>query len=160
MLFSPAALQVIKKGGLFRPPRNACRRMSSSGRAVDAELRLLTALPFSCQAFSADRPDGRQKPSIHRKKAHCIHSALYFLAERKGLEPSASGVTGRRYNRLNYRSGWWAVQDLNLWPPPCEGGALPAELTALVARLVLRKLPPFVKQKILKRGIFFEKNYN
>ena len=40
------------------------------------------------------------------------------LAERKGLEPSASGVTGRRYNRLNYRSavdmGWWAVQDLNL----------------------------------------------
>ena len=27
------------------------------------------------------------------------------MAERKGLEPSASGVTGRRYNRLNYRSG-------------------------------------------------------
>ena len=40
------------------------------------------------------------------KKAHCFHSALYFLAERKGLEPSASGVTGRRYNRLNYRSGY------------------------------------------------------
>ena len=38
------------------------------------------------------------------------------MAERKGLEPSASGVTGRRYNRLNYRSAcaWWAVQDLNL----------------------------------------------
>ena len=29
-----------------------------------------------------------------------------ILAERKGLEPSASGVTGRRYNRLNYRSGY------------------------------------------------------
>ncbi len=27
-----------------------------------------------------------------------------FLAERKGLEPSASGVTGPRYNRLHYRS--------------------------------------------------------
>ncbi len=26
------------------------------------------------------------------------------MAERKGLEPSASDVTGRRYNRLNYRS--------------------------------------------------------
>ena len=26
------------------------------------------------------------------------------MAERKGLEPSASGVTGRRYNHLNYRS--------------------------------------------------------
>ena len=25
---------------------------------------------------------------------------------------------------------WWAVQDLNLWPSPCKGDALPAELTA------------------------------
>src|SRR6218665_3369337 len=24
---------------------------------------------------------------------------------------------------------WWTVQDLNLWPLPCEGSALPAELT-------------------------------
>ena len=59
-----------------------------------------------------------------------FHSAPCILAERKGLEPSASGVTGRRYNRLNYRSRWWAVQDLNLWPPPCKGGAQPTELTA------------------------------
>ena len=58
--------------------------------------------------------------------------SVQCVAERKGLEPSASGVTGRRYNRLNYRSAvcWWAVQDLNLRPPPCEGDALPAELTA------------------------------
>ena len=28
----------------------------------------------------------------------------YMLAEQKGLEPSASGVTGQRYNRLNYCS--------------------------------------------------------
>ncbi len=26
------------------------------------------------------------------------------MAKRKGLEPSPSGVTGRRYNQLNYRS--------------------------------------------------------
>ena len=31
------------------------------------------------------------------------------MAERKGLEPSASGVTGRRYNRLNYRSAEAAI---------------------------------------------------
>ena len=31
-------------------------------------------------------------------------SDMRQMAERKGLEPSASGVTGRRYNRLNYRS--------------------------------------------------------
>ncbi len=29
---------------------------------------------------------------------------FFEVAERKGLEPSASDVTGRRYNRLNYRS--------------------------------------------------------
>ena len=29
---------------------------------------------------------------------------LQKLAERTGLEPAASGVTGRRYNQLNYRS--------------------------------------------------------
>ena len=34
--------------------------------------------------------------------AQCAFLAI--MAERKGLEPSASGVTGRRYNRLNYRS--------------------------------------------------------
>jgi len=25
---------------------------------------------------------------------------------------------------LNNFFEWWAVQDLNLWPPPCEGGAI------------------------------------
>jgi hypothetical protein len=28
------------------------------------------------------------------------------MAERTGLEPAASGVTGRRYNQLNYRSSF------------------------------------------------------
>ena len=32
-----------------------------------------------------------------------------MLAEQKGLEPSASGVTGQRYNRLNYCSASYAV---------------------------------------------------
>ena len=34
-----------------------------------------------------------------------------------GLEPAASGVTGRRSNQLNYHpkeGTWWAVQDSNL----------------------------------------------
>ena len=38
------------------------------------------------------------------KKARQNLAFFHYLAERKGLEPSASGVTGRRYNRLNYRS--------------------------------------------------------
>lgn len=33
---------------------------------------------------------------------------------------------------------WWAVQDLNLWPPPCESDALPTELTALYTKTDLR----------------------
>ena len=67
-----------------------------------------------------------------------------FLAGRTGLEPAASGVTGRRYNRLNYRPNSkllllcfllllrrlpttfrWAGQGLNLRHPACKASALP-----------------------------------
>ena len=68
------------------------------------------------------------------------------------LELATSGVTGRRSNQLNYdpaklssrfrvwssenlskpgtpnsklQLSWWAVQDLNLWPPACKADALP-----------------------------------
>ena len=58
------------------------------------------------------------------------------MADRTGLEPATSGVTGRHSNQLNYRSAapgleqaWWVVQGSNLWPTPCKGAALPAELT-------------------------------
>lgn len=33
-----------------------------------------------------------------------LQSLLKSLAEPTGLEPAASGVTGRRYNQLNYGS--------------------------------------------------------
>ena len=46
------------------------------------------------------------------------YQVLTRLAERTGLEPAISGVTGRHSNRLNYRSGadavWWAKQGSNL----------------------------------------------
>ncbi len=42
------------------------------------------------------------------------------MAERKGLEPSASGVTGRRYNRLNYRSVTWPCFRAALLPGVTE----------------------------------------
>ena len=46
-----------------------------------------------------------------------------------GLEPAASGVTGRRSNQLNYHPNevleWWAVQGSNLRQPACKAGALP-----------------------------------
>ncbi len=57
-----------------------------------------------------------------------------------GLEPAASGVTGRRYNQLNYHplrdcfsiylrrrspAPLWAGQGSNLRPPACKADALP-----------------------------------
>ncbi len=61
-----------------------------------------------------------------------------FGAGWTGLEPAASGVTGRRYNQLNYHPifyyqvlSLWAEQDSNLRQPACKAGALPAELSAL-----------------------------
>ena len=51
-----------------------------------------------------------------------------------GLEPAASGVTGRRSNQLNYHpaifsarhsADWWAVQDSNLRPAACKADAPP-----------------------------------
>ncbi len=41
-----------------------------------------------------------------------------YVAGSTGLEPAASGVTGRRSDQLNYDPGirekWWAIQGLNL----------------------------------------------
>ena len=63
------------------------------------------------------------------------------MATRKGLEPSTSGVTGRRSNQLNYRAIWGNLFDqlplLFLWQGQndsnprhsvLETDALPAEL--------------------------------
>ena len=48
------------------------------------------------------QPVAMHRPSVPRKNQNLTFVRL--LAERTGLEPAASGVTGRRYNRLNYRS--------------------------------------------------------
>jgi hypothetical protein len=72
-----------------------------------------------------------------------------MLAGSTGLEPAASGVTGRRSNQLNYNpvvyvavkgeerpvsffpfhfatvQTKWAVQGSNLRQPACKAGALP-----------------------------------
>ena len=52
------------------------------------------------------------------------------MAERTGLEPATSGVTGRHSNQLNYRSvtAWWVLQGSNLRPTACRAVALPTEL--------------------------------
>jgi hypothetical protein len=57
-------------------------------------------------------PKQKRVPAIKLKP-------FLVLAERTGLEPATSGVTGRHSNQLNYRSLlsfgiWWAEQGLNL----------------------------------------------
>ena len=42
--------------------------------------------------------------TAEKNKAAISRGFAGLLAERTGLEPAASGVTGRRYNQLNYRS--------------------------------------------------------
>ena len=42
----------------------------------------------------------------HSKKAFPIGKAFKLMAERTGLEPATPGVTGRYFNRLNYRSAF------------------------------------------------------
>ena len=52
-----------------------------------------------------------------------------------GLEPAASGVTGRRSNQLSYTpylDSWWAMTGSNRRPSRCKRDALPAELIALL----------------------------
>ena len=70
------------------------------------------------------RPGGRAG-AAGTKKAPCMCRAPWaIMAERKGLEPSASGVTGRRYNRLNYRSKYGVGK---------------------ISRIVLKKSAPFAQ---------------
>ena len=74
---------------------------------------------------------------MRKKKGHAMHG-LFQLAGSTGLEPAASGVTGRRYNQLNYDPKlvcsciWWAKRGSNPRHPACKAGALPAELFALI----------------------------
>ncbi len=64
------------------------------------------------------------------------------LADRTGLEPATSGVTGRHSNQLNYRSAysytrsiWWVMTGSNRRPSACKADALPAELITPLNRV-------------------------
>ena len=67
----------------------------SNFAAVNFRQKPGTAIGSSSAVCSAE---------IKNPQAHEPAGTCFFLAERMGLEPTASGVTGRRYNRLNYRS--------------------------------------------------------
>ncbi len=72
-------------------------------------------------------------PEGLRKQRPRLLRGVYEVAERTGLEPATSGVTGQHSNQLNYRStsnaftgdAWWVLRVSNPRPSPCKGDALP-----------------------------------
>ena len=63
----------------------------------------------------------RELARKQKKTLQLMQGLKFSVAEQKGLEPSASGVTGQRYNRLNYCSALYA----------CLVGGVGIEPTAL-----------------------------
>ncbi len=81
------------------------------------------------------------------------------MAERTGLEPATTGVTGQYSNQLNYRSiqqfrlsilsvkfDWWVLQGSNLRPVACKATALPSELNTHNLRILPILNSIFVKK--------------
>ena len=105
------------------------------------------------------------------------------MADRTGLEPATSGVTGRHSNQLNYRSAmrgnifkreiitlnnnkltrlfpsvftkWWVMTGSNRRPSACKADALPAELITPFVRDAHSTDIPFAVKHL--RPFFFKK---
>ena len=66
--------------------------------------------PDQCELETSNKPNGlsqieerRTKQGLEIKKAQSrLKTGPFCFAGWTGLEPAASGVTGRRYNQLNY----------------------------------------------------------
>ena len=93
-----------------------CLRSESNQRHEDFQS---SALPTELQRHMATR----KGPLPHPTAGQAHRSDEEKVATRKGLEPSTSGVTGRRSNQLNYRARqfrgiqgpkWWEQQGSNL----------------------------------------------
>ena len=110
---------------------------------------------WSCWADSNCRPHPYQGCALptELQQQRCSPSGelsitanadIYYVATRKGLEPSTSGVTGRRSNQLNYRATyierltrlivkWQGQKESNPRHAVLETAALPAELYPCMA---------------------------
>ena len=78
-----------------------CLRSESNQRHEDFQS---SALPTELQRQMATRKGPLPHPSDDTQDL--VVALLGKMATRKGLEPSTSGVTGRRSNQLNYRARW------------------------------------------------------
>ena len=69
--------------------------------------------PFRENHFWCPEPESNQRHEDFQSSALPTELSGH-LATRMGLEPTTSGVTGRRSNQLNYRARWWEQQGSNL----------------------------------------------
>ncbi len=97
-----------------------------------------------CAASAALLCEGQLK--ARRRALHLDWCALahgLWIAGRTGLEPAASGVTGRRYNQLNYRP---SVEAQGVASPPPHVNIVLTNLsgrsTTRFARIGLSPTPP------------------
>ena len=106
---------------------------SSQGKTKNTRNPKISGVFWSCY------PDLNRRP--HPYQGCALPTELQQrMATRKGLEPSTSGVTGRRSNQLNYRAiflskdsgrcnlSWQGQKDSNPRHSVLETDALPAEL--------------------------------
>ena len=121
------------RGRKRKKPR--IRRFKAFGAARQirtADLILTKDALYLLSYSSISGPFGTMQPVL---------TVVFKMATRKGLEPSTSGVTGRRSNQLNYRaihfyiengllrnSHWQGQKESNPRHAVLETAALPAEL--------------------------------
>ena len=83
---------------------NGCSGEGRKATAVPAGPVREGIRPFNAATSNGACSSVNRKVNVPYEKRTPSKGCPQKMAERKGLEPSASGVTGRRYNRLNYRS--------------------------------------------------------
>ena len=77
------------------------------------------------------KPETRRTRIAWITKEKLAELATYSPGDLLAMTPDEIvGATGKIIAEKGHRGMWWTGRDLNPGPPPCEGGALPAELPA------------------------------
>ena len=115
------------------------------------------ALPLGYAATNSKWPgsESNQRHTDFQSVALPTELPGHTRTDRTGLEPAASGVTGRRSEPTELPVlVKWAMTGSNRRPPGCKPGALPTELIALVRE----NKNDFIMSTIMCQQFIFKKN--
>ena len=79
-------------------------------------IRALSCYTSRCFPAGSSKITPARNPQKKKSLRLCNPKLLISMAGPMGLEPTASGVTGRRYNRLNYDPAWSLVGGTGIEP--------------------------------------------